>query len=195
MKKPFVAKIYPTLVFKLDCSDLIKQVSDICNKVEWKGKDFNDSSSSNFILSKNVNLTSTFNERINLCLKELDYKVPFKMSTSWFTRTKPEDSVWQHKHTNSVWSAVFYFDDNLSNLVFDKRELPMISVDFNNTDPSTIPYGLCIFPVNIGDLIIFPSDLYHASQPNTSNKYRYSLAMNFMPYGMIDQGDSSYHYQ
>ena len=197
MNKPKygIARIFPTLIFVIDCSEFIDEVLDIVETVEWKNKDYNDSTNDFFILSRYSELSKKFDDKVNTCLSELGYVIPFKMSSSWFTRTKPNQSVMEHKHTNSAWSSVFYFQDDVSNIVFRKRELPMIDVKFSNGDPSTIPYGICDFPANKGSMVLFPSDLYHSTNPNETDTYRYSLAMNFMPRGMCYDNDSSYNYQ
>tara|TARA_X000000368_G_C22973626_1_gene686639 strand:+ start:53 stop:640 length:588 start_codon:yes stop_codon:yes gene_type:complete len=190
-----LARVFPTLIFNIDCSELISEVVDILETIEWKNKNHNDSSKDFFILSKHLELSKKFDDKVNICLSELEYAIPFKMASSWFTRTKPNQSVMEHKHTNSVWSSVFYFQDNVSNIVFRKRELPMIDVKFSNHNPSTIPYGVCESAADKGSMVVFPSDLYHSTNTNKTDTYRYSLAMNFMPDGMCYDNDSSYYYQ
>ena len=190
-----VAKIFPTLLFEIDCSELLEDTLKILDGVEWRDLEVNDSSIDKFVLSEYPELSSAFDDKVNECLNgELSYRVPMKMSTSWFTRTPTGSIVNEHKHTNSLWSSVFYFDD-VSSIIFNKRETPMIDVKFESYDPGVIPYGHAIFPAKKGQMILFPSDLYHWTNENEDDKYRYSLAMNFMPHGMCYDNDSSYHYQ
>ena len=46
-----------------------------------------------------------------------------------------------------------------------------------------------------GMLIFFPSSVYHRILRNESSKTRYSIAFNFMPLGVIGDGDSQFIYK
>ena len=98
-----------------------------------------------------------------------------------------------HYHTNSIYSAIFYFDS------YDSGELV-----FYNPFPTT-------FELNCDDdvedtvfnsheweikpqknrLVIFPSQLHHQVLKNTSGKNRYSLAFNLFPSGKFGEVDSA----
>ena len=62
---------------------MIDEVLDIVETVEWKNKDYNDSTKDFFILSRYSELSKKFDDKVNTCLSELGYVIPFKMSSSW----------------------------------------------------------------------------------------------------------------
>tara|TARA_B100000482_G_C12576655_1_gene286138 strand:+ start:698 stop:1294 length:597 start_codon:yes stop_codon:yes gene_type:complete len=190
-----VLKLFPTLVYQIDASELIESSLKILDKVSWTNKE-NNASTSKYVLRSNKKLVSKFNDKINLCLDTLEYELPFKMTTSWWTKTAPGDVVIRHNHTNCVWSAVFYPHEDASALVIENADnRPMIDIAFKCSDPQYMPYGTAHINPKKGCILIFPSHLYHWTLKNTSNKYRYSLAMNFMPHGNVYHGDSSYNFQ
>ena len=184
--------IFPTLVYIVDCSDLIEPVKDLLKSVTWND-DWNGQSEDVHILNSEPKLAEEFESRVNLSLSELQYELPLKLSTSWFTKTIPYGSIGRHNHSNSFWSTVYYFDDDCGKLSFTK-DVPAINVNFHNQDHSTQMYGEVKFPAKKGHILLFPSSLHHHLEINNFDKERYSLAMNFMPSGMVHSQDSSYHY-
>mgnify|MGYP001207234772 CR=1 FL=1 len=129
----------------------------------------------------------------------LKLKNQFTISTSWFTKMKPGDTCRFHRHHNSFYSGLYYFDDykvNSGNICF--------------LDPLTTFNSFLILPDNQQDsnihnskewevqpqknmLIFFPSYLEHSILHNTSKKPRYSLAFNFVPMGEYGTCDSTYN--
>jgi len=190
-----VLKLFPTLVYQIDAEELLKPCLKLLNKVEWKNNTTNDATADKWVLKQHKSIAGQFNAKVNLCLETLTYVVPMKMTTSWWTRTPPNDSITKHKHSNCLWSAVYYVHDYTSPIVFQKADEPLIDVEFKCNDPAYVPYGCAEIIIKKGTMLVFPSYLYHWTKPNTTDKYRYSLAMNFMPHGKVYNGDSSYEYQ
>ena len=185
--------LFPTLVYDVECPELIDDVLLEFDKANWVDSDVtvNDS---NFTLKKNKKLTKKFNDIVNDALKDHQYQVPLKMSTSWFTRVKPNDSGRNHYHVNSFYSGVFYFQSDCSKLVVEK-ELPQIHVPWNTTDFGLIPSGNIGFSAKMGHMLLIPGNIRHYIKENMTNHERHSLAMNFMPSGLCDFMDSSYNYR
>jgi uncharacterized protein (TIGR02466 family) len=186
-----ILKLFPTLIYQIDASELIESSLKLLDNVSWTDRE-NNASTNKWFLKSHKKLASKFNDKINLCLDILDYELPFKMTTSWWTKTAPGDVVVRHNHSNCLWSAVFYPHENASALVIENTDRPMIDIAFKCNDPQFMPYGTAHIIPQKGSILVFPSHLYHWTLKNTSNKYRYSLAMNFMPYGSVNHGDSSY---
>ena len=103
--------IFPTLVYIVDCSDLIEPVKDLLKSVTWND-DWNGQSENVHILNSQPKLIEEFQNRVNLSLSELKYELPLKLTTSWFTKTTPYGSIGRHNHSNSFWSTVYYFNDD-----------------------------------------------------------------------------------
>ena len=186
-------QLFPTLIYDVECPDLIDDVLEEFSKVKWKHgwANINDN---NFTLEDNQTLTHKFEEIVNETLSEIEYTVPLKMSTSWFTRTEPGEEGKNHYHVNSFYSGIFYFQDNNSKLVVAK-ELPQIHVPFKTTDFGLVAAGDVGLEARKGHMLLIPGYIRHYIEQNTNNKNRNSLAMNFMPKGFCHADDSSYNYK
>ena len=120
------------------------------------------------------------------------YTNQFEITTSWFTKTlKGQSSNW-HNHNNSMYSAVLYLqtDENSGVISFNKYENKRFELevqDFNILNSTEWK----IRPVN-GLFLIFPSEIYHKAHENKSDIVRHSLALNFLPTGLlgVTSGDS-----
>jgi len=150
-------------------------------------------SSSFFVLNdkKFKNLKNEILKEINnFSQNTMFYKNKFKITTSWFTKTKKNQSSNYHNHNNCMLSGILYLqtEQNSGDISFE---------DFNNCryKLNITKYNLysCsehrITPSN-GLMILFPSEVHHKVLKNKSNSIRYSLAFNAIPIGDIGFGDS-----
>lgn len=184
-------KLFPTLVWNVDCSELLPEVTEVFKKTPWMKN--NPGVSDGFlVLKKHKELAEKFEKIINFVLEDIKYSVPMGMTTSWFTNTAPGRRVEEHNHNNSFWSGVFYLHD-ASPLILLK-ESTSIEVPFTTTRLDLRTHGGVPINAKEGHMIIFPSSVRHASEYNNTPYSRYSLAMNFMPSSQVFQFDSSYHY-
>ena len=115
----------------------------------------------------------------------------FKITTSWMTKVEPNNFSEFHKHSNSMFSAVYYFDTS--------EEIAPLQFKYNNVLSN---FGLNVRKENIYNqdvqsirpeknyLIFFPSHLEHRIGLHKGEKTRYSLACNFFPTGEIGREDS-----
>lgn len=187
--------IFPTIIHVLDFSDLVGDVEKICNGVEWSKLGGENQSADLQILESHPEIKEKFTNKVNQTLvSQFKYVNPFQIITSWFTRTKPEANIQKHNHTNSIWSSVYYFHDDCNPLTFHK-DFPLINVPMDGDDPDLMMHGDVTFPAISGKMLLFPSYLDHSVVENMTGKYRYSLAMNWMPHGICQIGDSGYNYQ
>ena len=188
--------IFPTLIYDVDCSHLNNDVLKIFKTTKLTDKDYVwDTETHDFYaLSKDKKLVRNIESIVNELLSEIGYVCPFRMTTSWFTHTEPGDRVESHHHCNSVWSSVFYFYSDCSALIFEKDK-PNISVEYKPTNHDLVIDGSLGFRAKHGRMLVFPSHLRHRSDFNETNENRYSLAMNFMPYGYTKCNDSSFRYR
>ena len=147
-----------------------------------------------YVLERN-NLTflknkieKTFDEYKNKILRyENTY---FKITTSWLTKTEYGQKSDYHKHSNCMFSAVFYVNQpkNSGNIMFtpfkDKRfNIKPVEYNLYNSEAWR-------FIPEKHDLIIFPAETYHKIETHLSKENRYSLALNFIPTGKIGIYDS-----
>ena len=132
-------------------------------------------------------LKEEFKQHVDVYVKEI-MKVSWDLylTNSWLNVTKPADYHMIHNHNNSVVSGVLYI----------KSSYIQPTISFNRMDP---PYMLVAepeeftpfnsmewtVPVEDGDIILFPSKLFHYVKPNESDKDRISLAFNTFARGEI----------
>jgi uncharacterized protein (TIGR02466 family) len=185
--------IFPTLVYILDCSDLVDQIKNINETIVWNDSKYHGQSENLYCLSEEKELSNTIENRVNDCLLECDFSNQFRLSTSWFTRIAPYGHIESHHHTNCAWSASFYFNDDCGHITFMK-DANGVHVPQECGDPDLGMSGDIHFPCEKGKLILFPSHLKHKVVGNQSNNIRYSMAMNFVPNGDVKCGDSSFNY-
>ena len=193
MRKQLRIQLYPTLIYDVECPELIDDVLKEFSKVKWKD-DWANINDTVFTLDNNKTLVKKIENVVNETLSEIEYTVPLKMSTSWFTRIPPGAIGRNHYHTNSFYSGIFYFQDFNSNLVVSKQN-PQIHVPFKTKDFGLVSSGDVGLKADKGHMILIPGDIRHYIEQNTNNKNRNSLAMNFMPNGFCSDGDSSYNYK
>lgn len=112
--------------------------------------------------------------------------VRLKITQSWLNFTSGEKFHEKHKHYNSFMSGILYINAyrDKDSIVFTKADS-----DFNwqihPKEPSEFASTNFHLSVSTGDIIIFPSNLYH-STPITNNNYlRISLAFNSYIAGTI----------
>jgi len=148
---------------------------------------------------KNVLNKKEFNQLKNKIIKNfnkfkndyLEYTNDFKITTSWFTKTKPNQSSNYHNHKNCMFSGVLYIKtfENSGNINFINLNnnssfwlSPKKWNIYNSLEWTIVPKD--------GLLIFFPSEVHHKILKNNSNNTRYSLAFNLVPTGPIGKGDS-----
>ena len=100
------------------------------------------------------------------------------ITQSWLNYTEPNEFHHKHFHSNSYVSGVFYIDANktVDHIKFYKSHVPEIE--------STIStYNLfnarsLWFPVETGDVVLFPSSLPHGVDKKQGTNSRISLSFN-----------------
>lgn len=128
---------------------------------------------------------------------DCDDQLNFEIQNSWVNKHDKDDFAGSHRHSNSIVSGIYYLevDDQSGAIVFQKDKsyynlwTDTVEIGFNyqkHSDQSKLnvfnsdAWG--IYP-QIGDLLLFPSLLYHSVTENLSGNTRYSLAFNVFPKG------------
>ena len=165
--------------------------------------DFLDSGTYKFFYSDNRKILESFPREKEIIMSYFNsYKdeilnlgpTKFSITTSWITKTERGGYSHNHRHSNSVYSGIFYFDDSADG---DGGELE-INRDFSiptfelNCGPNPNIYNTNSIQLKPRKnmLVIFPSNLQHQVFENTSNRNRYSLAFNLFPVGPLNDLDS-----
>jgi uncharacterized protein (TIGR02466 family) len=115
----------------------------------------------------------------------------FELTTSWATQSKPGQSSEEHRHSNNMFSAVYY------NETINDGGVIRFYLCHSPSSFELKPKKYTVFNSNYWDLpikektlIVFPSYLKHAIMKNNSSQTRYSIACNYHPIGQYGQGDS-----
>jgi len=183
----------PLMAIKLDIQN--KNLLKIIKETKYRATTFSEGSYisvSNKILEdkKLKKEKKIFIDAIRAYFHMLSYSKKYKILNSWATKTSSGCMSQMHVHRNSWLSCVYYPEDNTGQSLSFTRNLPNTSffgLDYD--DPHNI-YSCDEFKVEPSQniLLIFPSELYHQINTNTSLNTRYSLGFNINPVGHFKKG-------
>jgi uncharacterized protein (TIGR02466 family) len=158
-----------------------RKISNVGGYQSW---DFNW----DIIVSNNIEykeLNSLFSS-IQSSLLSINYgaEASLDISNAWVSINHKHDYNRTHQHPNSIFSGVFYLqnpEDSESIIKFYRsREFSdylMTQYISHDLDSSYWSEDFKIFP-KAGDLLIFPSYMFHEVYPNRSESPRISIAFN-----------------
>lgn len=146
-------------------------------------------STEEYVIDKLPKLKQNIIEHVNNYLfNNLQYKpYEYYFSDSWFVKIKSNGHSIKHLHTNSMYSGVVYLD-----LPKSGGEIKFYSTE-NNSTLNTVKYLTDVKESNIynsnswsfkptrGDILLFPSYLFHQVLLNESSDVRHSFAFNILP--------------
>lgn len=128
---------------------------------------------------------------------KLNFDCDIQMTTSWLTKTFPEDySRNLHTHHNSWWSGVIYLHNDcaiqLNSVIagISSFEVPLKKFSIDSTN-------LSVYQTDKGDMLLFPSQTPHMIVKKEDKEYKHirrSIAFNFMPKGNVGIADSFWKY-
>jgi uncharacterized protein (TIGR02466 family) len=105
-----------------------------------------------------------------------------KIINSWFNIQQPGSILKRHHHIGGyslVAGALFInVDEKSSSIVFDNPNPYSFMFDYNNEDKCSYTYMTRSFQPGIGDLILFPTWLIHASGNANNTKDRIVISFN-----------------
>ena len=132
-------------------------------------------------------LKSDIDQHVDTYVKEV-MKAPYEvyLTNSWKNLTSQNEQHIMHNHTNSVISGVLYIKSSyIQPTISFHRMQPPYLLSWEPTEFNTFNSMEWTVPVEDGDIIIFPSTLFHYVKPNISNKDRISIAFNTFARGHI----------
>jgi uncharacterized protein (TIGR02466 family) len=193
MKETYITGIFPTPIYitKLN-TDFSKKESLFFEKIKKDCyKNIGNITSNNTYILNEKNLKNLKN-KLNFIIKDYFNKIispsnkliPY-ITQSWLNFTKNNEYHHKHEHPNSLVSGVLYInaDKNNDKIMFYKNEyhtiLPEVK-SFNLFNSSN-----WWFPVETGNIILFPSSLSHSVEIKQGDNVRISLAFNVFIKGKI----------
>ena len=142
------------------------------------------------VLNEDQEIKKRFVAIVNEYASEvMRYTNKFHMTTSWFVRTERNKISVLHNHGNAMLCAVYYFGqsgDSKSRITFEKPFLSQF--DVKPTTYNIFNGASHNFEMGNDTVLVFPAYLKHKVLRHDNAETRKSLAMNFMPSGLIGSG-------
>ena len=195
MKEPVIHSVFPTPIYttKIDRPftkqelQFVKEQKKHCSK-----NDGNISSKDNYILNRKE--FKNIKKFLDKCCK--DYlnriigpknNIELYITQSWLNYTEVNQYHHRHEHPNSVTSGVLYFDSDVKNdkILFSKGGYRQIFPEIDDTKFNLWNSDTWFFPVETGNLFMFPSSTTHQVETKQGNNTRISLAFNTFYKGSV----------
>ena len=110
------------------------------------------------------------------------------ITQSWLNYTEANQYHHKHAHPNSVISGVFYFDSDKENdkiLFSSSKSYEQIKPVIDKTKYNICNSETWFFPVETGNLFMFPSSTNHQVETKQGSNTRISLAFNTFYKGTV----------
>jgi len=198
--KPIINNIFPTPIYltKIDRGftkqelQFVKEQKKHCTKNAG-----NINTKDNYILNRKEfkNIKKFLDKH---CRNYLDTvicpknNIELYITQSWLNYTEENQFHHRHKHPNSVVSGVFYFDSDIQKdkILFSKGGYQQIRPEIDKEKFNLWNSETWFFPVETGNLFMFPSSTTHQVETKKGNNTRISLAFNTFYKGTIGSNNN-----
>jgi uncharacterized protein (TIGR02466 family) len=199
MKESQTHNLFPTPIYinKIDREFTKKEIDFVNNEINnCKINHGNISSLDSYILNRlELNNIKTFIQKCcNDYLSKIispNNNIKLYITQSWLNYTKENQYHHRHNHTNSIISGVLYFNSNKDNdniKFFNSKNSEQISIETNNYNIWNS--NSWWFPVETGQIIMFPSSTEHQVDNKKGNNTRISLAFNTFYKGLLGSNEN-----
>tara|TARA_Y100001937_G_scaffold96379_1_gene131025 strand:- start:59 stop:682 length:624 start_codon:yes stop_codon:yes gene_type:complete len=196
MKEPIIHSLFPTPIYttKMDRGFTKQELNFVeKQKKHCTNNEGNINTKDNYILNrkefKNIKifLEKCCKDYLNriICPKN---NIEIYVTQSWLNYTETNQFHHKHAHPNSVVSGVLYFDSDIKNdriLFSTDKGYQQIEPEIDKTKFNLWNSGTWFFPVETGNLFMFPSSTVHQVETKKGNNTRISLAFNTFYKGSI----------
>ena len=195
MTEPVINNLFPTPIYttKIDRGftkqelQFVKEQKKHCSNNEG-----NINTKDNYILNRKQfkNIKKFLDKHCKNYLETIicpKNNIELYITQSWLNYTEANQYHHKHSHPNSVVSGVFYFDSNIKNdkILFSRDGYQQIRPKIDDTKWNLWNSGTWYFPVETGQLIMFPSSTTHQVETKQGNNTRISLAFNTFYKGSV----------
>ena len=200
MNKPIIQNIFPTPIYtiKMDRGftkqelEFVKQQKKHCTNNQG-----NINTKDNYILNRKQfkNIKKFLDKHCRNYLETIicpKNNIELYITQSWLNYTEENQYHHRHEHPNSVISGVLYFDSDVKNdkILFSKPGYQQIKPEIDDTKWNLWNSGTWFFPVETGNLFMFPSLTTHQVETKKGNNTRISLAFNTFYKGTVGSDTS-----
>jgi len=185
--------IFPTPIY---ISKLVRKLTSLelkfidKNKKDCYKNDGNITSNNNYILNEKpfTNIKKELQLRVqdyfDKVISPANNITPY-ITQSWLNYTEINQYHHKHAHFNSLVSGVFYI-----NCHKEHDKIKFFNDNYKTIKPEIKDWNMWNseswwFPVNTGDVILFPSSLSHMVETKQGNNTRISLAFNVFIKGTV----------
>ena len=196
MTKPIIHSIFPTPIYttKMDRGFTKQELQFVDNqKNKCINNQGNINTKDNYILNRKEfkNIKKFLDKHCKdyldtiICPKN---NIELYITQSWLNYTEANQYHHKHEHPNSVVSGVFYFDSDVKNdkiLFSHSRGYQQISPETDKEKFNLWNSGTWFFPVETGNLFMFPSSTTHQVETKKGTNTRISLAFNTFYKGSV----------
>jgi len=194
--KPIINNLFPTPIYttKIDRGFTKQELQFVDNqKNKCTNNQGNINTKDNYILNRKEfkNIKKFLDKHCKdyldtvICPKN---NIELYITQSWLNYTEANQYHHKHEHPNSVVSGVFYFDSDIKNdkiLFSHSRGYQQISPTIDKTKFNLWNSNTWFFPVETGNLFMFPSSTTHQVETKKGNNTRISLAFNTFYKGSV----------
>ena len=195
MTEPIIHSLFPIPIYttKIDRGFTKQELQFVKEqKKHCKNNKGNINTKDNYILNrkefKNIKkfLDKHCKEYLDTVICPKD-NIELYITQSWLNYTEANQYHHQHSHPNSVVSGVFYFDSDIKNdkILFTKGGYQQISPEIDKEKFNLWNSSTWFFPVETGNLFMFPSSTTHQVETKKGNNTRISLAFNTFYKGSV----------
>jgi len=200
MTKPIIQSIFPIPIYttKIDRGFTKQELQFVKEqKKHCSNNQGNINTKDNYILNRKEfkNIKKFLDKHCKdyldtvICPKN---NIELYITQSWLNYTEANQYHHKHEHPNSVVSGVLYFDSDIKNdkiLFSHSRGYQQISPEINKEKFNLWNSGTWFFPVETGNLFMFPSSTTHQVETKKGNNTRISLAFNTFYKGSVGSND------
>ena len=189
MKEPTIYSIFPTPIYttKMDRGFTKQELQFVKEqKNHCRNNTGNINTKDSYILNKKQ--FKNIKKFLDKCCKDyLDTvicpknNIELYITQSWLNYTETDQYHHQHAHPNSAISGVLYFDSDIKNdKILFSHPIPyqQIKPKINEEKFNLWNSKSWFFPVETGNLFMFPSSTTHQVETKQGNNTRISLAFN-----------------
>ena len=196
MTKPVIQSIFPTPIYTTKINrgftkqelQFVKEQKKHCSNNQG-----NINTKDNYILNRKEfkNIKKFLDKHCKEYLETIicpKNNIDLYITQSWLNYTEANQYHHKHEHPNSVVSGVLYFDSDIKNdkiLFSHSKGYQQISPTIDKEKFNLWNSGTWFFPVETGNLFMFPSSTTHQVETKQGDNTRISLAFNTFYKGSV----------